>query len=134
VYHDREGAWDLAHALLALAKDEEAEDLLARYADPGPDWLYVRALLTFRREGASPSARRQMAAALAQDRHLGKQLLGESRFEEIEVESPTVSFQQVWEETPGALEALRAESAALAAAARVRKGRRKGEKKRRRRR
>ena len=132
--YDRQAAWNLAHALLALGKDEEAEDLLARYADLGSDWQYVRALLVFRREGDSQAARRQMAAALAGDRDLGKRLLGEGSFEEIEDESPAVPFQEAWVETPGALEALRVENAALAAAARVRTAKRKGEKKKRKRR
>lgn len=131
---DREAAWDVAHALLALGRDEEAEEVLARHADLGLDWLYVRALLTFRREGDSPAARRQMAAALAGDPHLGKQLLGDVPPEELDDESPAISFEEVWVETPGALEALRAESAALAAAARVWNVKRKGKKEKRRRR
>lgn len=131
---DREAAWDMAHALLALGRDEEAEEILERYADMEADWLYVRALLTFRREGDSPVARHLMAAALVGDRHLAERLLGAERPEEIEDESPFISFEEVvWAETPGALEALRAESAALAAAARARKVKRKGEKKRKRR-
>jgi tetratricopeptide (TPR) repeat protein len=133
--YDRQAAWDLAHALLALGRDEEAEEVLARYADLGPDWLYVQALLTFRREGDSPAARRQMAAALAGDRHLAKQLLEDVWPEESEEESPAVSFQEVWADTPGALDALRAESAALAAVAKAgKKARGKGQKKKRKRR
>lgn len=127
---DDRSSWYVAHALLALGRDEEAGDVLARYADLGPDWLYVRALLTFRREGDSQAARRQMAAALAGDRDLGRQLLGNVPPEELEDPSPAVSCEEVWAETPGALEALRAESAALAAAARVRTAKKKGGKKR----
>jgi tetratricopeptide (TPR) repeat protein len=131
---DRRSAWYVAHALLGLGRDEEAEDVLARYADLGSDWQYVGALLAFRREGDSPSARQQMAAALAEDRDFGKRLLGDVPPEELENVSPAVSFEEVWSETPGALEALRAESAALAAAVRVRTARRKGEKRKRKRR
>jgi tetratricopeptide (TPR) repeat protein len=32
---DRKSAWYLAHALLALGRDEEVEEVLARYADMG---------------------------------------------------------------------------------------------------
>ncbi len=131
---DREAAWDVAHALLALGRDGEAEEILARHADMEPDWLYVRALLTFRREGDSPAARQDMVAALVGDRHLGERLLGGGRPEDLEDESPAVSFEEVWSETPGALEGLRAESVALVAAARAWKVKRKGEKKRKRRR
>ncbi|HEX5715010.1 MAG TPA: tetratricopeptide repeat protein [Thermoanaerobaculia bacterium] len=131
---DRKSAWYLAHALLALGRDEKAEDLLDRYADMEPDWLYVRALLTFRREGDSPAARRQMAAAIQGDRDLAKQLLEDVWQVESEEESPAVSFLDVWAETPGALEALRTQSAALAAVAKARKAKRKGEKKKRKRR
>ena len=129
---DREAAWDVAHALLALGRDEEAEEILARHADLGLDWLYVRALLTFRREGDSLVARQDMVAALVGDRHLAERLLGAGRPQEIEDKSPAISFEEVWAETPGALEALRAESAALASAARARKAKRKVEKKRKR--
>lgn len=129
--YDRQAAWDLAHALLGLGRDEEVEDVLARYADIGPDWLYVRALLTFRREGDSPAARQEMAAALAGDCDLGKRLLGDVPPEELEDVSPAVSFEEVWAETPGALEALRAENAVLAASARAWKVKRKSEKKKR---
>ena len=127
---DREGAWCVAHALLALGRDEEVEDLLAGYTDMDPDWLYVRALLTFRREGDSPAARRQMAAALQGDPLVAKQLLGGARSWEIEGESPVIPFQEVWAEIPGALEALRAQSAALATVARARKAKGKDKKKR----
>ena len=120
---DRESAWLLAHALLVLGRDEEAEELLKHYADGGLDWLYVQALLTFRREGDSLSARQQMAVALVGDRYLAKQLSGRLRPEEIEDESAAF-FQEAWESTPGALESLRAQSAALANG-------RKGEKKKR---
>ncbi|HWN40919.1 MAG TPA: tetratricopeptide repeat protein [Thermoanaerobaculia bacterium] len=131
---DRKGAWYLAHALLALGRDEEVEDLLARYEDMRPDWLYVRALLTFRREGDSPAAHRQMAAAIQGDRDLAKQLLGDVWLEESEEESPAIPFQEVWTEIPGALEALRTQSAALAAMAKTRKAKKKGGKKKRKRR
>ena len=130
---DRRSAWYVVHALLALGRDAEAEDVLARYADLEPDWLYVRALLTFRREGNSPAARREMAVAIQGDRDLAKQLLGDARPEEIEDATPAVPFQAVWEETPGALEALRVQSAALAAEARVWKVKKKGKKQRKRR-
>lgn len=131
---DRKSAWYVAHALLGLGRDEEAEEILASYADTEPDWLYVRALLAFRREGDSPAARQEMSVALQVDRDLAKQLLGGAQSEEIEDESPDVSFQETWAETPGALEALRAQSAALAAVDRTQKAKRKGEKKKRKRR
>jgi hypothetical protein len=74
-----------------------------------------------------------MAAALQGDRLIAKQLLGDVRLWEIEDESPAVPFQEVWADTPGALEALRAESAALAAGAKAKKVKRKDEKKKRKR-
>ena len=124
----------LVHALLALGWNDEAGDLLAWYAEDGADWLYTRALLTFRQEGDSPSARRQMAAALQADRPVARQLLGLAPPEEDEAESHTVLFQDVWADTPGALEALRAQSAASAAEAKARKAKKKVEKKKRKRR
>lgn len=126
-----DNAWSLAHALLALGRDEEAEVLLDRYADSEPDWLYFRALLAFRREPDSPSTRRQMAFALLEDRRFGEQLLRGVRPDEIEEESLDFPVQEVWRDTPGALEALRTENAMLASAARVWAAKRKGEKKKR---
>jgi len=125
----------LVHALLALGRNDEAGDLLAWYAEDGADWLYTRALLTFRQEGDSPSARRQMAAALQADRqadrNTARQLLGLAPPEKGGEESYAVLFQDVWADTPGALEALRAQSAACAAEAKARKAKRKTEKKKR---
>lgn len=124
----------LIHALLALGRNDEAGDLLTWYAEDGADWLYTRALLTFRQEGDSPSARRQMAAALQVDRDVARQLLGLAPPGEDGEESHAVLLQDVWADTSGALEALRAQSAAVAAIARARKIKRKGEKKKRKRR
>ncbi|HWM91204.1 MAG TPA: hypothetical protein VN493_10585 [Thermoanaerobaculia bacterium] len=123
----------MVHALLALGRNEEVEDLLNRYVEDNADWCYTRALLTFRQEGDSPTARWQMAAAFQIDRHIAKQLLGIGQPEEDEEESYALLFQDVWADTPGALEALRSQSAALAAVARARKAKKKGKKKRKRR-
>lgn len=125
---DRGHAWNLAHALLALGRDEDAEAILEQYSDGASDWLYARALLTFRREGNSSSTRHRMAFALAENRRFGEQLL--SGVQPEEMEEGSLDFQEVWRDTPGALEALRREDAALVSAVRAWSAKRKGKKKR----
>jgi len=124
----------LAPALLVLGRNDEAEDLLTRYVEDAADWRYTWALLTFCQEGDSPAARRHLAAAVKADRDIASELLGAVRPEEADDERYSILFQDVWADTPGALEALRAQSAALAAVAKARKAKRKGEKKKRKRR
>lgn len=125
----------LAHALQALDRNDEAEDLLNRWKEGSPDWWYTRALLTFRQEGDSPAARHQLAVALRADRSVAKQLLDGTQeplpFDDLhrndlELEAPV---QEAWRETPGALEWLRAQNVALSGAAQARKAKRKTRKK-----
>ncbi|HSF40233.1 MAG TPA: hypothetical protein VLT87_10590, partial [Thermoanaerobaculia bacterium] len=105
----------LAHALLALGRDGEAEDLLNRFVENSPDDRYTRALLTFRQEGDSPAASRQLATALRADRRMAKHLLdttqsspsGESGWgEHQEAGDYSALVRDVWTDTPGALEWL----------------------------
>jgi tetratricopeptide (TPR) repeat protein len=123
----------LAHALLALGRAAEVEDLLARSVEDRAGWHYTRALLTFHHEGDSPAARRQLAAALRSNRGSAQRLLSaiptdwvNSRGQQ-EMED-SVLFRDVWSETPGALEWLRSQNVATARAPQARKKKRKGKK------
>jgi tetratricopeptide (TPR) repeat protein len=123
----------LAHALLALGRAEEAEDLLARSAEDGAGWHYTRALLTFHHEGDSPTARRQLAAALRSNRRFAQRLLSVGQPEFIgsrghQETEDSVLFRDVWRGTPGALEWLQSQHVATARAPQARKKKRKGKK------
>lgn len=126
----------LTRALLILGRHEELEELLTRDRENRADWHYTRALLTFRREGSSPAARRELAAALRASRHIARQLLGPrlepgefSRFGwGDEPASYPFFFQDVWRDTPGALEWLRTQNA-LAVPGPARGGKRKEKRK-----
>lgn len=133
----------LAHSLLALGRDGEAEDLLNRYMENSPDDRYTRALLTFRQEGDSPAARGQLATALRADRRMAKHLLDTAQSspssesgwgENQEGGDYSALARDVWTDTPGALEWLREQSAASAAASQPWKSKRKNKKKSRKRR
>ncbi len=123
----------LAHALLALGRAEEAEDLLARFPEDRAGWHYSRALLTFHHEGDSPTARRQLAAGLRSHRRFAQRLLSVGQPELIgsrghQETEDSVLFRDVWRGTPGALEWLQSQYVATARAPQARKKKRKGKK------
>lgn len=124
----------LAHALLFLDRNEEAEELLTRYRDNLPDWHYTRALLTFRLEGDSPAARQQLARGLDADPQIAKDLLAEvpSRKREVHEDEEEIGYEElfldVWKATPGALDWLRARMPGRGASVRDRKEKGKGRK------
>jgi tetratricopeptide (TPR) repeat protein len=121
--------YSLAYALLALGRDGEVEELLSRYMEIRADWYLLRALLTFRREGDSPAARRQLAAGLEEDHRLAKQLLDPAQappagWRRYEIDA-SLGFREVWADTPGALEWLQAHSVPAATGGPARKKKRK---------
>jgi len=129
----------LAHALLALGRDGEAEDLLVRFAEDKAAWHYTRALLTFRREGDSPAARRYLAEALRSHGPTAQILLRAGPAHWIgprnQEDSPDVIvLRDVWADVPGARDWLRSQSAAAAKAPQARKKKRTGKKGRKKRR
>jgi tetratricopeptide (TPR) repeat protein len=76
--NDNQGVRDsLVHALIALDRDAEAEELLNAYQEDRSALLaYPRALLKFRREGDSLDARRSLKRALQANRFVPALLLG----------------------------------------------------------
>jgi len=105
----------LIQRLLAEWENEAAEELLSRYPDdPTAWWAYSRALLTFRREGASPNANAALEEAIRGNPHVVPYLLGKKRFskelpayisigDETEAVSYAVDAIEAWRKTPGAL-------------------------------
>ncbi|HEY6195662.1 MAG TPA: hypothetical protein VI504_11535 [Candidatus Eisenbacteria bacterium] len=66
----------LVPRLLDLGRDDEAAKLLEQYADdPAAIFAFSRALLAFRRDGASPRATAALASALRANRHALKYLI-----------------------------------------------------------
>src|SRR5262249_17992589 len=101
----------LAHALLALGRAGEAEDLLARHVEDRARWHYTRALLAFPHEGAPPVARRHLAAALRSNRAMAKKPLSSRAAEPAGLRGPrepddAVFFREAWTDIPGALDWL----------------------------
>ncbi|MEX0725757.1 MAG: hypothetical protein WD065_05785 [Planctomycetaceae bacterium] len=109
----------LAPALLQINQLEKLDALLMQYSDDhSAEWAYSRALLAFKREGDSKSAREQLHQAqrinefvpkyLAQSKPLPQEL---PRFyspgEESEAIHYTVGSLPTWRATPGAISWVR---------------------------
>lgn len=108
----------LVNLLIALDRDEEAGELLDRYAEDTLALLdYPRALLRFRREGDSPAARKSLKRALQANRFVPGLLLHTRRIpppadffspgREEEAAVYVVLAGETWPGTPGALDWLR---------------------------
>ena len=109
----------LAHCQLEMGADDELEKLLSQYEDDGAaTWLYSRALLKFRKEGATEAANECLAEALKENPFVPAYLL---RKRELPVHSPqyigigdeneAVDYAReaikTWRKTEGAFQWLR---------------------------
>jgi len=108
----------LVNLLIALDRDEEARELLDRYAWDSLALLeYPRALLGFRREGDCPEARKSLKRALQANRFVPGMLLHTrgvppptgfySPGGEEEAAFYLTLSEETWAATPGALDWLR---------------------------
>jgi tetratricopeptide (TPR) repeat protein len=110
--------YNLLAWLLREGRDDEVGKVLDQYKDDGSaQWLYARALVTYRLEGPSRKAVRQLRAALDAnpfvpefllgERHLPKQLPEYVGFgDENEAVMAVALIGQQWIRTPGALDWL----------------------------
>lgn len=101
--------------LLELGRQEEAEVLLEAYAtDWSPDWTYTRALLAFRKEGASSQAQQALKQALEVNPHVPAYLTGKKRITDPNPGYTTMGGEDdamqyasnhlsYWRKTPGAV-------------------------------
>ena len=120
--NDNQGVRDVLLPLLLTRRElESAEKLLADYEDdPSAAWQYNRALLTFAREGDSPTSRKQLRAAVARNKHVPDGLLeidetGDPLDEPdaYRIDSPEEAAiyaneaVTAWQATPGAIDWLR---------------------------
>ena len=110
----------LAFALIVLGREDEALEILDSGSEDRVARLYAHALLAFKREGNSPEALRLLVEAKIANRHVPAFLLAD--FDHMDL-SPTDLLapgskdeaihyaelhQFAWQETPGALDWLRA--------------------------
>ncbi len=79
--NDNQGMRDLLiRCLLKVGDDQGVGELLDQYKDSGmAEWLYTRALHTFRVQGDSPPARAALQEALKQNRHVPPYLTGKKK-------------------------------------------------------
>jgi len=108
----------LANCLLRQGDDIALAKLLDQYKDDAmAEWLYTRALLAFRREGAGKKANAALKKALKENEFVPAYLLGKKRLprqlpdyigfgDENEAVSYAAGALAIWRETPGALDWL----------------------------
>ncbi len=104
----------LARSLLVQGEDQTLLDLLEQFKDDGmAEWLYTRALVLFRTQGAGVAADRALRAALKENPYVPSYLLG---FEKLPARPPAsygfgdkneavlyVGYcAEAWTNTPGA--------------------------------
>jgi tetratricopeptide (TPR) repeat protein len=110
----------LLPCLVVLDRVKEAKDLLKQYNDDASAaWAYSRALLNYRKSGDSPVADKSLAAAIKQNGHVVKYLLGYRKVpkrlpdyygfgDENEAIIYAHGNMAAWEASPGAVEWLNA--------------------------
>jgi tetratricopeptide (TPR) repeat protein len=115
----------LMNLLLSLERDAEARELLQQYEEDGmAEWLYTRALLAFRADGASDAARVALQTALERNPHVPAYLTGHKRIptrlpdyvgwgDENEAVVYAAHHLSHWRRTPGAVDWLRQSSVSL---------------------
>jgi tetratricopeptide (TPR) repeat protein len=108
----------LLNLLLTLDRDAEAQALIEQYEDDAmAEWLYTRALLTFRAEGASEDAESILQEARHTNSHVPAYLTGRKRIPnrlppyitwggEDEAVTYAASYLPIWRRTPGAIDWL----------------------------
>ncbi len=108
----------LINALLEEGLDDDAEALLNQYDDEvSAEWLYSRALWTFRRFGSSPKADRRLKKALKENRFVPLYMLGMRKMPQMLPEYISIGDEneaicyvagsiECWAETLGAVEWL----------------------------
>jgi hypothetical protein len=111
----------LLSCLLELKRNEEAGALLKSYVgDVSADWAYGVALLEYRNDGDTATARRKLSAAFKKNSHIPPYLLGVQKipkrlpdYVSIGDETEAVAYAAAnvvgWAKTPGALEWLTAQ-------------------------
>ncbi len=123
---DNQGVrYQLAELLLEMDRDADLAKLLRQYKDDASAaWRFTQALLEFRKAGASAKANRLIQAALEFNPHVLPYLSGKKRIpkrlpdylgfgDENEASTYASSNLNYWRRTPGALDWLQSQAAAL---------------------
>ncbi len=112
--------YSLLNLLVGLEHNEEAQELLEEFEEDGmAEWLYTRALITFRGEGPNQAAEEALQEALEQNPHVPPYLTGRKRIpnqlpaymgwgDESEAKIYASSYLAHWRRTPGAVDWLQA--------------------------
>jgi tetratricopeptide (TPR) repeat protein len=116
---DNQGVrYTLLNLLLTLGRDAEAQTLIEQYEDDAmAEWVYTRALLTFRAEGPSENAESILQEARKTNSHVPVYLTGRKRIPnrlppyitwggEDEASTYAASYLSIWRRTPGAIDWL----------------------------
>ena len=126
--------YSLLDLLLEINRHDKAAILIRRYRDEWSSvWCYTRALLEFRKSGASDRARKMLAKALEQNSHVPDYLMGKKRIpnrlpslvglgDENEAIDYAAKHLNHWRRTPGAVDWLAEQVKEATAAARSRPG------------
>ena len=117
--NDNQGVrYFLSTCLLEMDDDGALERLLNEYKEDGSArWLYTRALMAFRKTGASAKSNRALQKALSANPFVPPYLLGRKRLprqmpqyvgfgDENEAIDCAVGLMKAWQATPGALDWL----------------------------
>ena len=118
---DNQGVrYTLASFLLFLDRDDDLARLLQQHSeDASAAWAYTKALLAFRKQGATTEAQKLLKNAKKTNKHVPDYLMGEkfspaeepayySPGDESEAFNYIGSFLAAWKSTPGAVAWLRA--------------------------
>jgi tetratricopeptide (TPR) repeat protein len=119
----------LAGWLAVLERNDELTTLLDQYNEASAMWLWMRALVAFRREGDTPASRKALKAAIKANKHIVNYVAGHkmppaegpgsySPGQESEALVYVQEALPAWKETPGAADWVRSVNAP------ARKGRR----------
>jgi tetratricopeptide (TPR) repeat protein len=135
--------YSLLNLLLAMNDEAAARALLKEYEEDGmAEWLYTRALLLFRTEGASRAAENALREALNMNSHVPAYLTGRKRVPshlppyitwggDDEAAAYVAGYLAYWRRTPGAIDWLQAHlSPVPATRSSSRSGKRRREKRR----
>ena len=112
--NDNQGVrYEIVPLLLEQGRDAEATEVLDQYPEESALWLYMKAIVEFRRDGRSAKARKAIRAAFKCNDHVMKLLQSDEpplMPESYALGSPEEAaiciqeLQTVWDETEGFLE------------------------------
>jgi tetratricopeptide (TPR) repeat protein len=109
--------YSLLNLLVEQEQEAEAQALLKEYDEGSAEWLYTKALLTFRQAGAGLAAEGALREAKGMNPHVPAYLVGRKRIppqlpayigfgDDNEAVTYAARYLQAWRRTPGAIDWL----------------------------